>query len=171
MERDLAGEKGWEKKRKENVQADCETARLSTTNCFSCKCLGLTLLTHPSLYPPPPPPPTHTHTPSLHLFYFGTLPVSRRIKKEGKTREWAGGDSEKGVNEEGEFKKRRKKRENRLLLGLAKGQSWQAWRLNCRVKILFIILCSLFPNSPLLCHSQSPASMSPPPQDLLDIVE
>lgn len=59
-----------------------------------------------TLHPPPHPPTshTHTHTPSLHLLYFSTLPVSR-LKK--KAREWAGGDSEKGVNEEGEFKKKK----------------------------------------------------------------
>ncbi len=113
---------------------------------------------------------THTHTlpslTSLSLSLFPSLLLQytlcqQKNKREGKARE-AGGESEKGVKEEG-GKKKTETGEIRLSPGLAKGQSWQARRLNCRVKILFIILCSLFPNSPLLCHSQCPASMFPTP--------
>ena len=108
------------------------------------------------------PPHTHTHSLSFHLFYSSILSVSRRIKESGRRGK---GQEERASREwrRREGKKNRETGEIRLSPGLAKGQSWQARRLNCRVKILFIILCSLFPNSPLLCHSQCPASMFPTP--------
>lgn len=73
--------------------------------------------------PPPPSHPTHTHTlplfPSLLLQY--TL-CQQKNKREWKAREGAGGESEKGVKEEG-GKKNRETGEIRLSPGLAKGQS------------------------------------------------
>ena len=131
---------------------DTSYTSLLSPHAYTCTCTHARTHTH-----------THRHTHSLFLplFYSSILSVSRRIK-EGKATEGAGGESEKGVKEEG-GKKNREKGEIRLSPGLAKGQSWQARRLNCRVKILFIILCSLFPNSPLLCHTQYPASMFPTP--------
>lgn len=111
-------------------------------------------------YTSQPLTPPRTHTPfSFHLFYSSTLSVSIRIKERGRRRVSECEGSEGG--REGE--KKRETGEIRLSPGLAEGQSWQARRLNCWVKILFIIICSLFPNSPLLCCSQCPASTSPSP--------
>lgn len=111
---------------------------------------------------PPPAQHTHTHTHTpfpFQLFYSSTLSVSIRIKERGRRRvsECKGSG---GGREGGKEKKNRETGEIRLSLGLAEGQSWQAWRLNCWLKILFIITRSLFPNSPLLYRGQCPASMS-----------
>lgn len=119
--------------------------------------------TQPS--PPYPPTPTrthrHTHTPSPTSVYFL---CQQKNKREGKAREGPGGERVRREWRRSRGRKTEKQKKSRLLPGLAKGQSWQARRLNCRVKILFIILGSLFPNSPLLCHSQCPASMFPHPR-------
>lgn len=103
------------------------------------------------------PPRTHSlFFPSLFLQYTLCLYKNKRVGQEESEwvrREWRWEGGEKN-RETGEI---------RLSAGLAEGQSWQARRLNCWVKILFIIIRSLFPNSPLLCYGQCPASTSPSP--------
>lgn len=153
MERDLGTTKGWEKKKKMYRQIVKQLAFQLLT------AFHVNVLDWHFLHIPAPNTPTHTHSlffPSLLLQY--TL-CQHKNKREGQEESewvwrewrWEGGEKNRGTGG------------IRLSPGLAEGQSWQARRLNCWVKILFIIIRSLFPNSPLLCRGQCPASTSPSP--------